>query len=280
MTVAVSLADKLDTLGAFYIIGEEPTGSKDPYALRRAALGAISLIVSNGLRLRLGYFLSDHMLMIKTHAPVRHAPAVNSLKAFFADRLKVQQREAGIRHDLIDAIFSLEGGREDDLVRLLARVKALQAFVETPEGADLLAGYKRAANILKKEGWPPSPLGGEGRGERPAADSNPGGRTPSPTPLAEGEGLQKQLSYTPLPEEAALISALDSAEPKAAAAVEAEDFGAAMAALASLRAPVDAFFDKVTVNDPDPAKRAARLNLLARMRAAVHRVADFSRIEG
>jgi glycyl-tRNA synthetase beta chain len=172
----------------------------------------------------------------------------SELLDFFADRLKVQQREAGVRHDLIDAVFALGG--EDDLVRLLARVRALQAFVETPEGADLLAGYKRAANILKKEGW------------RQEQDAN------------------KTLSYTPENEEAALMAALDSAEPQARAAVEREDFEGAMKALATLRSPVDAFFDKVTVNDPDPAKREARLHLLARMRAAVHSVSDFSKIEG
>ncbi len=167
---------------------------------------------------------------------------------FLEDRLKVQQREAGVRHDLIDAVFALGG--EDDLVRLLARVKALQSFVETPEGTDLLAGYKRAANILKREEWTPEQV------------------------------RNKTLSYTPEIEETELDEALDSAEPRVAAALAEEDFERAMAALASLRPPVDAFFDKVTVNDPDENKRAARLNLLARMRDAVHRVADFSRIEG
>jgi glycyl-tRNA synthetase beta chain len=183
-------------------------------------------------------------------------------------------------------VFALGG--EDDLVRLLARVRALQAFVETAEGADLLAGYKRAANILKKEGYSPSPVQGEGgaRSAEPSGrvrvgDSEPspdGADAPPPSPL-QGEG-QEALSYTPLSEEAALIAALDSAEPRARAAVEAEDFEGAMAALATLRGPVDAFFDKVTVNDPDRDKRAARLALLARMRDAVHQVADFSRIEG
>ena len=168
---------------------------------------------------------------------------------FFADRLKVQQREAGVRHDLIDAVFALGG--EDDLVRLLARVRALQAFVTTDDGANLLAGYKRAANILKKEAYTP-----------------------------DTEGNPKTLSYTPETAEADLIAALDSAEPAAAAAVAAEDFERAMAALASLRAPIDAFFDSVTVNDADPAKRGHRLALLARVRAAVHSVADFSKIEG
>ena len=216
------------------------------------------------------------------------ANAVHLLN-FFADRLKVQQREAGVRHDLIDAVFALGG--EDDLVRLLARVRALQAFVGTEDGANLLAGYKRAANILKKEGYEtPSPLVGEGRGPLASASGKGEGDVsnlapphpsataslpPSPT---RGEGIT--LSYTPEPAESALIAALDSAEPAAARAVAAEEFEAAMAALASLRVPIDAFFDTVTVNDPSPEKRAARLALLARVRAAVHTVADFSRIDG
>jgi glycyl-tRNA synthetase beta chain len=234
------------------------------------------------------------------------------VRAFIADRLKVQQREAGVRHDLIDAVFALGG--EDDLVRLLARVRALQAFVETSEGADLLAGYKRAANILKKGGWqgshatssrhpgldPGSRLGtaaedsgtpAQGRGDEmgisPAADDQGIPQTGEEDPFVMAEDLrdaivghEKLLSYAPAPEERSLIAALDSAEPRARAAVAAEDFEGAMGALATLRAPVDAFFEKVTVNDPDPAKRAARLNLLARMRDAVHQVADFSRIEG
>jgi len=166
---------------------------------------------------------------------------------FLEDRLKVQQREAGVRHDLIDAVFAL--GNEDDLVRLLARVKALQAFVGTEDGADLLTGYKRAANILKKEKW-------------------------------DGRREPKRHGYEALSEEAALDDALDAAEPRAAQAVEEEDFERAMKVLASLRRPVDAFFDKVTVNDPDPEKRERRLNLLARLRDSVNRVADFSKIEG
>ena len=225
-TVAVSLADKLDTLRAFFGIDEKPTGSRDPFALRRAALGVIQLITANGLRMRV---------------------AEGELLDFFADRLKVQQREAGVRHDLIDAVFALGG--EDDLLRLLARVKALQAFVATEDGANLLAGYKRAANILKKEGVAAGAAA-------PAGD------------------------YAREPAETALIAALDGAEPAAARAIGAENFEGAMAALAALRGPIDAFFDAVTVNDPDPVKRAARLALLDRIRAAVHRVADFSRIEG
>ena len=226
VTVAVSLADKLDTLRSFFAIDEKPTGSKDPFALRRAALGIIRIITENGLRMGV---------------------AEGDLLDFFADRLKVQQREAGVRHDLIDAVFALGG--EDDLVRLLARVHALQAFVTTEDGTNLLAGYKRAANILKKEGFAP------------------------------GEGAQA-LSYTPEPAEKALIDALDAAAPRAAQAVEAEQFADAMAALATLRAPIDRFFEEVTVNDADANKRASRLALLAAFRDAVHRVADFSRIEG
>ena len=270
VSVAAALTEKIDTLVGFFGIGERPTGSKDPFALRRAALSAIRLITENGLRLPLTrVFPAAAQLYRNQGMEVRDQQA--ELLDFFADRLKVQQREAGVRHDLIDAVFALGG--EDDLVRLLARVKALQSFVETPEGADLLAGYKRAANILKKENWPTTVTQAQA-GAQPAEGLDSGLRR-------NDEGAEKvALSYPPLPEEAALIAALDAAEPKARSAVEAEDFEAAMAALALLRAPVDAFFDKVTVNDADPAKRTARLNLLARMRDAVHQVADFSRIEG
>ncbi len=277
VTVAVSLADKLDTIYQFFSFGEKPTGSKDPFALRRAALSIINLITIN--RMQFGFlkfldadpsFSSDELLTthyafydMKRHQREYHADASESeleyrtikelrffvsveFRDFFADRLKVQQREAGVRHDLIDAVFALGG--EDDLVRLLARVHALQAFITTPDGVNLLAGYKRAANILKKKA---------------------------------AEGLVWQApTYPPEPAEAALIAALDVAAPAAAQAVADEDFEGAMAALASLRAPIDAFFDGVIVNDPDPAKRTARLSLLARVRGAVHTVADFSRIEG
>ncbi|AZI37819.1 glycine--tRNA ligase beta subunit [Caenibius tardaugens NBRC 16725] len=257
LTVAVSLADKLDTLRSFFSIDEKPTGSKDPFALRRAALGVIRLLTENGLRMRV---------------------ADGDLLDFFADRLKVQQKEAGVRHDLIDAVFALGG--EDDLVRLLARVHALQAFIRTEDGVNLLAGYKRAANILKKEEW----LGIEGEIAR-TGEEDPLAQVDDPdlapviaAKLAERHG--KELSYTPEIAEKALIDALDAAEPKAASAVGMEDYAGAMAALASLRMPIDAFFDEVTVNDSNPDKRAARLDLLARFRTAVHKVADFSRIEG
>lgn len=260
VTVAVSLADKLDTLVSFFFADMPPTGSKDPFALRRAALGVLELLTKNGLRLSLWEAitraLAGHTAQrcregmpdadYQAHK-VGMTRTFSTLPDFFADRLKVQQREAGVRHDLIDAVFALGG--EDDLVRLLARVKALQAFVTSSEGTNLLAGYKRAANILKKENWVPGEIADTG-------------------------------IYETEPAESALIEALDAAEPRAESAVEAEDFEGAMAALATLRAPIDAFFDQVTVNDADENKRNARLALLARIRDAVHKVADFSRIEG
>lgn len=190
--------------------------------------------------------------------------------SFFADRLKVQQREAGVRHDLIDAVFALGG--EDDLVRLLARVHALQSFIGTEDGANLLAGYKRAANILKKEDWQSVRIARTG-------NEDPLDNVDDPD-MREIYAAAKVLSYTPETAEKALIDALDAAEPRAASAIEGEDFAGAMAALASLRAPIDRFFEEVTVNDEQPEKRSSRLDLLARFRAAVHKVADFSKIEG
>jgi glycyl-tRNA synthetase beta chain len=262
VTVAVALADKLDTLRQFFDAGMPPTGSKDPFALRRAALGVIQTVTENGLRL-----------------PI----ASGDLLDFFADRLKVQQREAGVRHDLIDAVFALGG--EDDLVRLLARVSALQSFIEGGEGANLLAGYKRAANILKKENWDlPRVMADRGEQGMPqTGEEDPLVLVDEEPELARAILAQAQGSVMPddAPEaERALVAALDVAEPGARAAVEAEDFRAAMAALASLRGPIDAFFETVTVNDSAPAVRRRRLNSLARFRDAVHGVADFSRIEG
>jgi glycyl-tRNA synthetase beta chain len=286
VTVAVALADKLDTISAFFGIDQKPTGSKDPFALRRAAIGAIQLIVQSGLRLDLTRAIRGSLAnragqsgdAAAAHRLDGIAPQVLE---FFADRLKVQQRDAGVRHDLIDAVFAL--GNEDDLVRLLARVKALQSFVETGEGADLLTAYKRAANILKKESWnePRVMTSAEEQGIPQTGEEDP-------LVLVEEPQLRKAIaemasgSAAPRlePEEQALIAALDQAELKAASAVEAEDFTGAMAALATLRGPIDAFFDHVTVNDPDAAKRQQRLNLLLRFRDAVNQVADFSRIEG
>lgn len=191
---------------------------------------------------------------------------------FFADRLKVQQKEAGVRHDLIDAVFALGG--EDDLVRLLARVKALQGFVGTEDGKNLLAGYKRAANILKKE------VGDTSTSVRPELVEGLPSASEEKSSTSTSLSANGVLGYDPEPAEIALVAALDTAEPQAAQAVEVEDFEGAMSALASLRGPIDAFFNDVTVNDADPAKRAARLALLERVRVAVHKVADFSRIEG
>ena len=274
VTVAVSLADKLDSLCQFFLIDEAPTGSKDPFALRRAAIAVISLILGNALRFR----MQDVLLKavdddLNKFEKVFFGHTEKGLGSFFADRLKVQQREAGVRHDLIDAVFALGG--EDDLVRLLARVRALQAFVSTEDGTNLLAGYKRAANILKKEN----------HSVTPAKAGASGGSVPTPEVPAfdgmtdEGQGAQ-ELSYTPEPAEKALIDALADAAPRAAQAVEVERFADAMAALATLRAPIDRFFEEVTVNADEAEKRQARLALLARFRDAVHRVADFSRIEG
>ena len=237
----VALADRIDSLAAFFGRGIRPTGSKDPFALRRAALQTILTILENGTRMSLTATFERAKAGLGDSAL-----DCTELLDFFADRLKVQQREAGVRHDLIDAVFALGG--EDDLVRLLARVKALQAFVATDDGANLLSGYRRAANILKKEGGAPG----------------------------AGEGF----TYSPEPAEAALADALAKAEPQVTAAIAAEDFAGAMSALASLRAPIDAFFDAVTVNDSDPVKRATRLALLEKIRVAAHKVADFSKIEG
>ncbi len=327
VTVAVSLADKLDTLAVFFVAELLPTGSKDPFALRRAAIGVHEILAATGVRLPLvistgssmarvqgrvqGYEWSKRFddLVMARHAagdPMteeefektreemierarspeelekfnqRANAATQRLLDFFADRLKVQQREAGVRHDLIDAVFALGG--EDDLVRLLARVHALQAFVGTEDGTNLLAGYKRAANILKKEGVTASPLplaGGVGGGSVPDSTA-PELDAPPPNPSRKREG-NFDLSYTPEPAEKALIDALGLAGPTAAAAVGEERFADAMAALATLRAVVDAFFEEVTVNDADPAKRQARLSLLAQFRDAVHGVADFAKIEG
>ncbi|WP_249505276.1 glycine--tRNA ligase subunit beta [Sphingomonas glaciei] len=259
VTVAVALADKLDTLRAFFGAGMPPTGSKDPFALRRAALGVIQIVTGNGLRL-----------------PI----AAGDLLDFLADRLKVQQREAGVRHDLIDAVFALGG--EDDLVRVLARVAALQSFVEGGEGANLLAGYKRAANILKKEGWDlPRVMADRGEQGMPqTGEEDPLAMVEEMPELVREMALGSALPADAPDAERALVAALDAAESGAKAAVEAEDFAAAMGALASLRGPIDAFFEAVTVNDADSAVRRRRLNILARFRDAVHGVADFSRIEG
>ncbi|WP_114393658.1 glycine--tRNA ligase subunit beta [Oleisolibacter albus] len=242
VAVAVALADKIDTLVAFFGIDEKPTGSRDPFALRRAALGVIRLIVENGLRLTL----------LDVFAAAGAAPSVGQeLLAFFADRLKVALKEKGVRHDLIDAVFGLGG--QDDLVLLLKRVDALAGFVASEDGANLLTAYKRAANILRIE-------------EKKDGVS-----------YAEQAVDLRQMA---LPEEQSLLGALNDATAGIEPLLAAEDFAGAMRVLSALRVPVDAFFDKVTVNAPEADLRANRLRLLSRIRTTLNRVADFSRIEG
>ena len=300
VTVAVSLADKLDTLVSFFFYRELPTGSKDPFALRRGALGVIRLLMENSIRLQVltaadfvvGQLAESWKQRSKKESSAfgrgvrddaklgRHDTQSFDLLAFFADRLKVQQRDAGVRHDLIDAVFS--AGGEDDLVRLLARVKALQSFVETEDGTNLLVAYKRAANILRKEKWdgPQVMSSQDEQGIPQTGEEDPLVLVDDPILKDAIAEIASGHAGADLPQEKALIAALDKAEPKAAAAVDKEDFTGAMAALASLRGPIDEFFDHVTVNDPDDAKRERRLNLLLRFRDAVNRVADFSKIEG
>jgi glycyl-tRNA synthetase beta chain len=244
VSVAVALADKIDTLVGFWAIDEKPTGSKDPYALRRAALGVIRLIVENGHRV--------HLLKVAANADqlTGGGQLASDLLSFFADRLKVQLREQGARHDLVDAVFALEG--QDDLLMIVRRVEALGKFLDSEDGKNLLAGTKRASNILSIE---------EKR-DRRAFDGAP------------------DAALYRLDEEKALAKAIDQAKREASAAVASEDFAAAMSAMAKLRPAVDAFFDKVKVNDDDPKVRENRLKLLNEIRVATRAVADFSRIEG
>jgi glycyl-tRNA synthetase beta chain len=284
-SVAVALADRLDSICAFFSVELRPSGSRDPFALRRAAIASIEIIVRNGLRLSLvsalrGALANRAGQADDTAAAHRLDTTARELMDFFADRLKVQQKEAGVRHDLIDAVFAL--GDEDDLVRLLARVRALQEFVETKDGADLLTPYKRAANILKKENWagPQVMSSAAEQGIPQTGEEDPLVLVDDPILKDAVAEMASGQAGASLPEEKALIASLEAAEPKASAALEKEDFTGAMAALASLKTPIDEFFDHVTVNDRDPAKRERRLNLLLRFRDAVNAVADFSRIEG
>ena len=307
VSVAVALADKLDTLVGFWAIDEKPTGSKDPYALRRAALGVIRLVVENGVRLPISLQLvkSGRRIMAqllaaeagkidaRMLAPMRALEEISGtgslsrltqlsqataglmsdgaddvppqsweierssdLLSFFHDRLKVMLRDQGARHDLVDAVLGEGTSGSDDLLLITRRVAALGRFLETEDGKSLLAGYKRAANILKAE----EKKDGEGA-------------------FAAAADLQL-IAEAGLIEEKGLAVALAQATPKAEASVAAEDYEGAMAALADLRPAVDAFFDKVTVNDPDPALRANRLRLLNQLREATRAVADFGRIAG
>ena len=234
LSIGVAMADKLDTLIQFWGINEKPTGSKDPFALRRAALGVIRIILENGLRLKLAPLFGDQ---------------ADDLLSFFADRLKVHLREArGLRHDLVDAVFAMGG--QDDLVLLVKRAEALDEFLRTDDGAILLAAYKRAVNILRIE---------EKR-DGVSYDRH-----------ADPAGFQQD-------EERALFDAISTVAAQAVAAVKDEDFTAAMTAMARLRAPVDAFFDKVTVNADDAELRVNRLALLSQIRSTLETVADFSKI--
>jgi glycyl-tRNA synthetase beta chain len=255
VSVAVALADKIDTLVGFWAIDEKPTGSKDPYALRRAALGVIRLIVESNVRMNLMPVVNKHFSAfvgaqgLKDWNGQQVDQKCIDLLSFFADRLKVQLREQGARHDLVDAVFALEG--QDDLLMVVRRVEALGKFLDTDDGKNLLAGVKRAANILRIE-------------------EKKDGRTFNGAPDA---GLYASN------EEKTLAKSIDQVKADAGAAVAKEDFGAAMTAMARLRPAVDAFFDKVKVNDDDAKVRENRLKVLNEIRAATRAVADFSKIQ-
>jgi len=284
VSIAVALADKIDILTGFWAIDEKPTGSKDPFALRRAALGVIRLVLENRLRIAVSSLLDPRFEEIDSAGLQRDlqsrreaakslgitggamAAAVGrgeisfggkfldertvNLLSFFADRLKVQLREQGARHDLVDAVFALGG--QDDLLMVARRVEALGKFLETDDGRNLLAGTKRASNIL----------GIEEKKDKRAFDGQP------------------DAALYRLDEEKTLAKAIDEVKIEAGAAVAREDFAAAMSAMAKLRPAVDAFFDKVKVNDDDAKVRENRLMLLNEIRAATRAVADFSKIEG
>ena len=297
VTVAVSLADKLDTLLSFFDIKEYPTGSKDPFALRRASLAIIRLILVNNLKLHtdapIQFWLgqSDERAILSDRDLERRS-LLTVVQHFLADRLAVQQKESGVRHDFVDASGDWLGRGDGRLDRIMLRAEALQAYITTAEGANLLAAYKRAANILKGS-HPVSPVLDK-TSDAPMSDAaeQQMPQTGEEDPFVDvDQGMRAAIAGNHgrtagiIPEGAAaadiaLLGALDIAEPQAQKALEAEQFEDAMAALATLREPIDRFFDEVMVNDEDPAKRAFRLGLLARFRDAVTQVADFSKIEG
>jgi glycyl-tRNA synthetase beta chain len=247
VSVAVALADKLDTLVGFWVIDEKPTGSKDPYALRRAALGVIRILIENGVRLGLRKTFAEAN-RARTAVSDQAGDWAADLLSFFHDRLKVYLRDQGARHDLIDAVITPDA---DDLLTVVRRVEALGTLLDTEDGKNLLAGTKRAANILAAE---------EKKGTAVAAAADP---------VLLREDAEKKL-----------FAAIAQAEDQAGEAIGREDFSGAMVALSALREPVDMFFDKVLVNDDDTAVRANRLALLSRIRSATDRVADFSKIAG
>ncbi|WP_022711147.1 glycine--tRNA ligase subunit beta [Pseudochrobactrum sp. AO18b] len=248
VSVAVALADKIDTLVGFWAIDEKPTGSKDPYALRRAALGVIRLILENDIRAELRALIAQAEKPMASIEGLASKDVGADLLSFFHDRFKVYLKDEGARHDAIDAVLSADA---DNLLLVARRLEALIVFINEEDGKNLLAGTKRAANIL----------GAEEKKGTVVADS-------VDAALFNNE------------EEKALFAAVQSAETKAAEAIAKEDFSAAMSAMAELRAPVDAFFDKVMVNDENEAIRANRLALLAKIRSVTGQVADFSKISG
>ncbi|WP_306149584.1 MULTISPECIES: glycine--tRNA ligase subunit beta [unclassified Roseibium] len=249
VAIAVALAEKLDLLVGFWAIDEKPTGSKDPYALRRAALGVIRIVLDNNLRLKLGELI---LSALKAQSAIAddEAALVADLLSFFADRLKVHLKDEGMRHDLIDAVFALDG--QDDLLMVVKRVEALQKFVSSDDGTNLAAGYKRAVNILK-------------------AEEKKDGTPVTGKPHADHLSEQAEID---------LAASIGTARAEAAEAVKSEDFEGAMEALSKLRAPVDKFFEDILVNADDPALRMNRLQLLAEIRDATHVVADFSKVAG
>ena len=250
VSVAVALADKLDTLVGFWAIDEKPTGSKDPYALRRAALGVIRLAVDNRLRLRLDRRSRRLQAAVLRDGSIVDAHMQPICLAFFADRLKVQLRDQGARHDLVDAVFALEG--QDDLLMVVRRVEALGKFLDTDDGKNLLAGTKRAANILRIE-------------EKKDSKAYDGAVDAKLLTAAGGEGAGDRRS--PRSRRTRVLPSRRRISPRA------------MSAMAKLRPAVDAFFDKVKVNDDDKAVRENRLKLLNQIRAATRAVADFSKIQ-
>jgi glycyl-tRNA synthetase beta chain len=246
VSVILALADKLDALAAFFAIGEKPTGSRDPFALRRAALGAIRLLIDNNLRLSLSdifFFVGAEVLHVPHTAVLNH-----ELKQFIFERLRVHLRDTGARHDLIAAATA----GEDDIVRLLRRLRALESFVNSEDGANLLTAYRRASNIVEIEQ----------RKDRVKYDQD-----------VDRPGFTQ-------PEEGRLDDRLTQLDLLLGGILHGEHFEDAMAALATLRPPVDEFFARVTVNAPEPRLRENRLRLLSRIRAVMNQVADFSQIEG
>jgi glycyl-tRNA synthetase beta chain len=263
VAISVALADKLDLLTGFFAIGEKPTGSKDPYALRRAALGIIALILENKLRLSLRSLFARAFAR-GTYLKAREPESLfDELMSFFSERLKVYLRERGTRHDLIDAVFALGG---DDLLLIVSRVEALQRFLDTEEGKNLLAGYRRAANILRAEEKADGPGAFDDAGD-PALLLDPAEQHLWEKIQNISDDTQRYLSH----------AEVRVGRPEFAGQTPFED---AMESLASLRPPVDAFFENVTVNAKDPLLRLNRLRLLNELRSAMHRVADFSKIAG